>query len=83
MHVEDDCPNQSAFIRQFIDIERDRIEGWKGYEIGQGYSICTRILPLNFKNIEQRMLEEFNRLRLLEGSIDRVLAELEGVASEA
>ena len=27
-------------------------------------------MPLNFKNLEQRMLDEFNRLRQLEGGID-------------
>ena len=48
-------------------IEGGRISSWKGYKaVGEGYTICERRLPLNFKNLEQRILEEFNRLRKLE-----------------
>ncbi len=55
------------------------MRGWKGYKtIGKGYTICMRKMPLNFKNLEQRLLEEFNRLRQLEASIDAALARVSG-----
>ena len=77
MHAEEDCPSQPTFIQEFLAIEGDRIRGWKGYQAdGSGYGICQRKLPLNFKNLEDRLPEEFNRLRKLEGSVDRVLGEL-------
>ncbi|MBL6738000.1 MAG: hypothetical protein ISQ57_05930 [Litoricola sp.] len=77
MHAEEDCPSQSEFIQRFLALERDRIQGWKGYETsGKGYSICQRNLPLNFKNLEQRLFDELNQLRQLETSIDQVLREL-------
>ncbi len=77
MHVEEDCPSQSEFIRQFMDLEGERIKSWKGYKtLGSSYGICQRTLPLNFKNIEQRLFEEFNRLRVLESSVDQVLLKL-------
>ena len=77
MHAEEDCPSQSEFIEKFLEIEGDRIEGWKGYQtIGKGYSICQRTLPLNFKNLEQRIFEELNRLRQLEPGVEQALSEL-------
>ena len=77
MHAEDDCPSQSEFIHNFLALEADRIKSWKQYQtIGTGYSICQRTLPLNFKNLEQRLFEEFNRLRQLETSVEKVLREL-------
>ncbi len=77
MHVEDDCPSQSEFIRQFMDLEGERIKSWKGYKtLGSSYGICQRTLPLNFKTIEQRLLEEFTRLRTLEYSVEQVLLRL-------
>ena len=77
MHAEEDCPSQPVFIENFMALEGDRIRGWKGYQaIGKGFSICQRKLPLNFKNLEDRLIEEFNRLRQLEGGIDQVLGEL-------
>lgn len=77
MHAEEDCPSQPAFIQTFLELEGDRIRSWKGYRtIGRGYSICQRKLPLNFKNLEGRLLEEFNRLRQLEAGIDQVLRTL-------
>jgi hypothetical protein len=45
--------------------------------MGDGYSICQRVLPLNFKNLEHRLYEEFNRLRQLEPGIDRILRTLQ------
>ena len=74
VHAEDDCPFQAQFIEELLRLEGDRIGGWKGYKtVGSGYSICERTMPLNFKNLEQRMLDEFNRLRQLEGGIDEAL----------
>ena len=77
MHAEEDCPSQSEFIQQFLELEGDRIRSWKKYQtVGKGYNICQRILPLNFKNLEQRLFEEFNRLRQLETSVEQVLRQL-------
>ncbi|MEL0630147.1 hypothetical protein [Psychromonas aquatilis] len=77
MHVEEDCPSQSEFIEKFLALENDQIKSWKGYNmLKSNYGICQRTLPLNFKNLEQRLFEEFNRLRLLATSIDEVLSEL-------
>ncbi|MDO8827662.1 hypothetical protein [Methylophaga sp.] len=74
MHAEEDCLQQQRFIQAFLALEADRIRNWKGYSvIGEGYNICSRTLPLNFKNLEQRLFEEFNRLRQLEASIDAAL----------
>ncbi len=58
-------------------MEGERIRSWKGYRtVGKGCSVCERKLPLNFKNLEDRLLEEFNRLRQLEARIDQVLSAL-------
>jgi len=77
MHVEEDCPSQSEFIEKFLALENDQIKNWKGYNmLKSNYGICQRTLPLNFKNLEQRLFEEFNRLRLLATSIDEVLSDL-------
>ncbi|MEM7018188.1 MAG: hypothetical protein AAF512_12715 [Pseudomonadota bacterium] len=77
MHAEEDCPSQQVFVQKFLDIEGDRIRRWKGYQtIGMGYSICKRTLPLNFKNLEQRLLEEFNTLRQLETGVEQALRML-------
>ena len=78
MHVVEDCPSQQAFIQEFMALEGDRIKNWKGYQIGEGYNICKRTLPLNFKNLEQRLLEEFNRLRQLEKGIEQALSLVQG-----
>ncbi|CCE22776.1 hypothetical protein [Methylotuvimicrobium alcaliphilum] len=78
LHAEEDCPQQQRFIQELLTLEADRINSWKGYSvIGEGNNICSRFLPLNFKNLEQRLLEEFNRLRQLEASIDKVLGRVE------
>lgn len=77
MHAEEDCPSQLEFIRNFLEIEGERIRSWKGYQtIGKGYSICQRTMPLNFKNLEQRLFEEFNRLRQLEAGVEQTLRGL-------
>lgn len=78
LHAEEDCPNQNQFIEELLALEGQRINAWKGYQtIGSGYHVCERSLPLNFKNLEQRIYEELNRLRQLEGSIEQVLEELQ------
>ena len=78
LHAEEDCPSQQKFIEELLLLEGDRIRSWKGYKtIGTGYSICERRLPLNFKNLEQRLFEELNRLRKLESSIEEVLRRIE------
>ncbi|WP_295893662.1 hypothetical protein [uncultured Vibrio sp.] len=77
MHAEEDCPSQSEFLAQFKALEEQRIMSWKGYKmIDNSYGVCQRVLPLNFKNLEQRLYEEFNRLRVLEASVDQVLRQL-------
>ena len=77
MHAEEDCPSQARFIEDFLTLERARIGAWKGYQVtDDGYSICQRELPLNFKNLEERLLGELNRLRQLESSVDKVLESL-------
>ena len=79
VHAEEDCPSQQRFIEELLALEGDRIRGWKGYRtVGTGYSICVRKLPLNFKNLEQRLFEEFNRLRQLEAGIEEALKRVNG-----
>ena len=74
MHAEEDCPSQQDFIQRFLEMEEKQINSWKGYKvIGSGYHICEKKLPLNFKNLEQRLYEEFNRLRKLATSVDQIL----------
>ena len=77
MHAEEDCPAQSEFIQKFLELEASRINSWKGYKaIGKSYNICQRTLPLNFKNLEERLFEELNRLRQLESGVEQVLRTL-------
>ena len=77
LHAEEDCPSQQVFIQNLFAVEEERIKSWKGYKaLGKGYNICQRTLPLNFKNLENRILEEFNRLRQLEATIDHILRTL-------
>ena len=77
LHAEEDCPSQARFIEELIALEGDRIRGWKGYKtVGTGYTVCVRKLPLNFKNLEQRLYEELNRLRQLEHGIQEALSRV-------
>ena len=79
VHAEEDCPSQQRFIQELLALEGDRIRGWKGYKaVGKGYTVCMRKLPLNFKSLEQRLYEEFNRLRQLEAGIEEVLSRISG-----
>ncbi|CAM3609600.1 hypothetical protein VA7868_03555 [Vibrio aerogenes CECT 7868] len=74
---EEDCPDQAEFIRRLIAQEGERINSWKGYKLLESsYGICQRTLPLNFKNLEQRIYEELNRLRMLESGIEKILLNL-------
>ena len=73
-HAEGECPEQQAFISRFLEAHGEEIRAWKGYRVqGDGYRVCQRDLPLNTKNLEQRLFEEFNRLRQLESGIDQAL----------
>lgn len=77
MHAEEDFTSQAEFAGQFKELEGSRIAGWKGYKtLDNSYGICHRTLPLKFKNLEQCLFEEFNRLRALESNIDKVLDRL-------
>ncbi len=77
LHAEEDCPSQALFIQTLLALEGERIQRWKGYQTdGTGYSICQKTLPLNFKNLEDRLLHELNQLRQLEPAIDQVLSTL-------
>ena len=74
LHAEEDCPSQGRFIKEFLALEGERISSWKGYKtVGTGYTICIRTMPLNFKNLEQRLYEEFCRLRKLEAGVQQAL----------
>ena len=51
--------------------------GGKDYKIkGSGYTIFQRTLPLNFKNLEQRILQELSETRQLESGVDKILSEI-------
>ena len=77
MHAEEDCPSQTEFIRRFLDLERDRIENWKGYSIeATGYGVLRKTLPLGLKKLEDRIFEELSQLKLLSASIDEALIAL-------
>ena len=74
LHAEEDCPNQERFIQELVAIVGDQINSWKGYKtVGTGYTICMRKMPLNYKNLDQRLFDELSRLRKLEGSIEEAL----------
>ena len=79
VHAEEDCPSQERFIQELLAIEGDRIRSWKGYKtVGSGYTICARTMPLNFKNLDQRLFEEFSRLRKREAGIEEALRRVSG-----
>ena len=66
-------------IQELLAIEGDRIKSWKGYKtVGKGYTICFRTLPVKSKNLEQRLFEEFSRLRKLESGIEEALNRVSG-----
>ena len=74
VHAEEDCPSQERFLQELLALEGDRIRSWKGYKtVGTGYTLCVRTLPVRFKNLDQRLFEEFSRLRKLEAGIQEAL----------
>ncbi len=78
LHAEEDCPSRDLFVERLIALEGDRIRAWKGYQlVGEGYSVCQKSIPLNFKNLEDRLYEELSQLRQLESGIDQVLLTLD------
>ncbi|BFM49801.1 hypothetical protein [Marinomonas sp. THO17] len=78
LHAEEDCPSRTEFIQRLLDREEDTIKAWKGYQIiAKDYHILQKTMPLNFKNLEQRLYDELNQLRKLAPSIELVLQELE------
>lgn len=77
MHAEEDCPSQSEFMERFLRLGSERITSWKNYQIdGNGFTVLQRKLPLNYKNLEQRIYSELSLLRQLEGSIESILNDL-------
>ena len=77
LHAEEDCPSQQVFIKNLIELESGRIQSWKGMElVGKGYSVCEKSIPLNVKNLEDRLYSELNLFRQLEDSIDQILSTL-------
>ena len=84
LHAEEDCPSRDLFIERLLELEGDRIKGWKGYQIAtEGYSVCQKTLPLNFKNLEERLYSELSHLRQLEKGIDQVLLSLTNQEAES
>ena len=74
LHAEGDCPSQERFIQELLALEGARIKSWKGYKtVGKGFTVCFRMLPLNSKNLDQRIFQEFVRLRKLEAGIEEAL----------
>ena len=74
VHAEQDCPSQERFIQELLALEGDRIRSWRGYRtVGTGYTVCERNLPLNSKNLDQRIFQELTRLRQLEHGIEEAL----------
>ena len=77
MHAEEDCPSQSEFMECFLRLEGERIKSWKKYQIeGRRFTVFYRKLPLNYKNLEQRIYSELSLLRQLEDGIESTLNEL-------
>ena len=74
MHAEEDCPSQSEFIKKFLELEEDNIAKLKVYKIlAKDYHVFMRTLPLNFKNLEQKIFEELNNIRHFELGIGKIL----------
>ena len=74
MHAEEDCPSRNIFKENFLRFENERLNQWKGYErVGGEYSIIQKTLPLNYKNLEKRLFDEFSQLRKLANSVDDIL----------
>ena len=77
MHSEEDCPSRQRYLARFLLLERDRIARWNTYQIQTSENtVVQRILPLNYKNLEQRIYGELNQLRQLADGVDRALQNL-------
>ena len=77
MHAEEDCPSRQKFLEKFLQLEGDRIKGWKTYQIRTTEnSVIQRTLPLNYKKLEQRIYGELNQLRQLADGVDQALQNL-------
>ena len=61
--------NDHLVIQVPSTVVRDRIEG-------RGFTVLHRKLPLNYKNLEQRIYSELSLLRQLEDGIESTLNEL-------
>ena len=78
MQAEEDCPSRQSFLERFLLLERDRIARWNTYQIQTSENtVVQRILPLNYKNLEQRIYGELNQLRQLADGIDQTLRGLQ------
>ena len=78
MHAEEDCPSRQSFLERFLLLERDRISRWNTYQIqASENTIVQRVLPLNYKNLEQRIYGELNQLRQLADGVDQTLQDLQ------
>ena len=77
MHAEEDCPSRQKFLEKFLQLEGARIKGWKTYQVRTSEnSVIQRTLPLNYKNLEQRIYGELNQLRQLADGVDQALQNL-------
>ena len=75
MHAKEDCPWQTEFIKNFLDLEGNRITECTGWSIeDKGYSVLQKIMPLDVKRLEGRIYAELCQLQVLATRIDRTLA---------
>ena len=66
--------HQEICLKKLFRLENDRLNQWKGYErLGGEYNIIQKTLPLNYKNLEKRLFDEFSQLRKLANSVDEIL----------
>ena len=66
--------HRNMFKENFFRFENDRLNQWKGYErVGGEYNIIQKTLPLNYKNLEKRLFDEFSQLHKLANSVDDIL----------
>ena len=75
MHAEEDCPWQTEFTKNFLDLEGNRITEWRGWSIeNKGYCVLQKIVPLGIKKLEDRICADLCQLQVLAASIDKTLA---------
>ena len=51
-----------VFIEQLLKIEETEFAVGRGIRLGDKATTSVKVLPLNFKNIEDKIFEELNRL---------------------